>query len=85
MPNCDGLTATRRIRAWEQQRQQGHEAPGRAAAAAYIAGLSALAGDCDTADGISAGMDEFLTKPVTPTAVREALARYWRRRGAAAQ
>lgn len=55
MPVMDGLEATRQIRAWEKQH-------GRAPV--FIAALTAGEGAEDRHSCLTAGMDDFLTKPV---------------------
>jgi CheY-like chemotaxis protein len=58
MPVMDGFDATRSIRALEKQRC--HNSP-----ASTIIALTGLSGSNDELEAISAGMDVFLTKPVT--------------------
>ena len=65
MPVMDGLEATRRIRALPENR-------GRVP----IIGLSGNAEDQDRAEGLSAGMDDYLTKPVGSAALRTMLDRW---------
>jgi len=67
MPTMDGFEATRRIRALEQG------SPGRAAA---IVALTASAQSGDRERCHAAGMDDFLAKPVTLSAVEAALDRW---------
>jgi CheY-like chemotaxis protein len=73
MPHMDGFEATRRIRAGEA---------GARARTLPIIALTASATVENQASCIAAGMDEFLTKPVTPQALERGLAR-WLRRGEA--
>ena len=54
MPVCDGLEATRRIRAREAA-QGGRRA--------FIAALTACASEDDKADGAAAGMDAYMCVP----------------------
>ena len=58
MPRCDGLEATRRIRALEA-------AQGPAAHKAWIIGLTANACDEDREDCLRSGMDAFLCAPAS--------------------
>ncbi|MCA9535177.1 MAG: response regulator [Myxococcales bacterium] len=67
MPVMDGLNATRAIRQWEVAQQQPR---------IPIFGLSAHALAEERAKGLDAGMDLFLTKPVTSEALRRALEPY---------
>ena len=52
MPNVDGLELCRRIRSYEQEKY------------AYVIMLTALAGKKNYYEGMNAGADDFLTKPV---------------------
>jgi len=65
MPLMDGLEATRRIRALPGNR-------GRVP----VIGLSGAAGDQDRSDGLAAGMDDYLVKPVGSVALRAILDRW---------
>jgi CheY-like chemotaxis protein len=65
MPVMDGLEATRAIRA--QEAEGGKHLP--------IVALTAHAYASDRAECMSAGMDEYLTKPVEPSALRETILR----------
>jgi CheY-like chemotaxis protein/HPt (histidine-containing phosphotransfer) domain-containing protein len=65
MPVMDGLEATRAIRSWEAKGTR--HLP--------IIALTAHAYASDRAVCLDAGMDEFLTKPVDPLALREAILR----------
>lgn len=65
MPEMDGLEATRHIRALPRGK-------GRIA----IIGLSGNIGQEDRRAGLDAGMDDYLTKPVAPSALRAVLARW---------
>ena len=73
MPKMDGREATRQIRALEVGR--GRRTP--------IVGVSADAQDVGRAACLAAGMDDYLTKPVAITEIRDAV-RKWvpRSRGA---
>jgi signal transduction histidine kinase/CheY-like chemotaxis protein len=62
MPGMDGLTATRRLR------QLGVKTP--------VVALTANAFEEDRRACLEAGMDDFLTKPIEPAALRSALARW---------
>ncbi|MCC7195975.1 MAG: response regulator [Gemmatimonadaceae bacterium] len=66
MPRMDGLAATRRIRANEGSRRDSR---------AYIVAMTANAMQGDRERCIDAGMDDYVTKPVSPEAIREALGR----------
>ena len=63
LPGIDGIEATRQIRALA--------APARAV---RIVGVSGRANPIDAAAGRSAGMDAYLTKPLSPSALAAALA-----------
>ncbi len=65
MPRLDGLEATRILR----QRGVG----------VTIIGLSANAFETDRQAGLDAGMDDFVTKPVTRRKLEDMLARWWAR------
>jgi signal transduction histidine kinase/CheY-like chemotaxis protein len=75
MPDMDGLTATQLIR--EHEAAHGTERT-------PIIGLSASAFRHNVDDGIAAGMDDYLTKPVTRARLAEKLA-HWLARDALAQ
>jgi CheY-like chemotaxis protein len=62
LPDIDGLEATRRIRALEG-------APGRV----VVVGVSGRANATDEAAGRAAGMDGYVTKPLSPSALTQAL------------
>jgi CheY-like chemotaxis protein len=66
MPGMDGFEATRKIRALEDT-DGGRQA---------IVALTANAGSSDRAQCIDAGMDDFLTKPMTLDALRAVLRRW---------
>ncbi|HVZ22719.1 MAG TPA: ATP-binding protein, partial [Vicinamibacterales bacterium] len=74
MPNVDGLEATRRIRSG---------VAGLAAAAIPIVALTASATTEGRAEALAAGMNAYLTKPITAAALRDGILR-WACRGAAA-
>lgn len=63
MPVMDGLEATQTIRSWGQPQP-------------VIIALTANAFDTDREACLSAGMDEFLTKPINRNQLLEVLARY---------
>jgi len=67
MPVMNGLDATRRIREWELQNQQGH---------LPIVAITAGAYEEDSRECLQAGMDDFLTKPVDANALASALRRW---------
>jgi CheY-like chemotaxis protein len=68
MPVMDGFESTRRIRAWEQAQ------PGRTRVPIVALTASALAGDREAC--LSAGMDDYLVKPVSSSRLSETLARH---------
>lgn len=65
MPVLGGIAAARRIRAMT----------GPAGATPLIA-LTADAGEAERAEALAAGMNEFVTKPITPQQLADALARF---------
>ena len=65
MPVLDGLAATERIRAWEKERQLPR---------VPIVALTANAYAEDRARCLSAGMDDFLAKPVNLVQLRAVVA-----------
>jgi CheY-like chemotaxis protein len=69
MPGLDGVEATRRIRRGEL----GQGVAG-AVRSVRIIGLSADSADADIRRGLEAGMDGYLTKPVSWKALAAALA-----------
>ena len=71
MPVLDGMEATGRLRAM----QASGELPAAAFAGPVVA-LTANAIKGDRERCLAAGMDDYLTKPVEPAALREVLARY---------
>ena len=71
MPRCCGLTATRRIRELERSLRPQRSAP------CCIVGISAHAAEQDCAEGIAAGMDAFVVKPIRPAVLRTVLVRYF--------
>lgn len=73
MPVMDGFDATRSIRALEKQR--GIDSP-----TSTIIALTGLSGSNDELEALGAGMDLFLTKPVTMKNVSKILDQ-WQERG----
>jgi len=67
MPNLDGLEATRRLRATPRGK------------GVYVVAMTANAMQGDRERCIEAGMDDYLSKPVTPANLRQALERRSRR------
>jgi CheY-like chemotaxis protein len=67
LPDVDGLEATRRIRSGEA---------GATAQRVPIVALTAMATTESQASCLAAGMDAFLTKPVTPAALEREIARW---------
>ncbi len=72
MPNLDGLDAARHIRAMEPM------ADGRPPT--YIIAVTADAIQGDRERALEAGMNDYLTKPLQPAALKEALSRAFARR-----
>ena len=72
MPEMDGFEATQKIRARESH---GRRIP--------IVALTANAMDSDRQRCLDAGMDDFLTKPISPEALRASVERWTIGRGAA--
>ncbi len=68
MPEMDGIEATRQIRRAERASAGGERVP--------ILALTANAQRDDRAIALSAGMDDYLTKPVSGERLREALVRW---------
>ncbi|MBY6068646.1 response regulator [Leisingera aquaemixtae] len=68
MPELDGLGATRAIREWEKA-QSLPPVP--------VIGLSANAMSEQRSEGLSAGMNDYLAKPVNKAALAAALTRLW--------
>ena len=65
MPQLDGLEATRRIRAWEEETGRGRTP---------IVALTANAMQGDRERCVAAGMDGYLAKPIEPQALSDLLA-----------
>jgi CheY-like chemotaxis protein len=65
MPRMDGYAATREIRA---QEERGHRVP--------VIAMTAAAVEGERERCLAAGMDDFLTKPVDPAALRSVLGRW---------
>ena len=68
MPGCSGIEAVCRIRAYEQRAES--QTP------VYVIAMTAHAAEEDRSDCQAAGMHDFLSKPVTPAALRAALQRF---------
>jgi len=68
MPEMDGMEATRRIREAESQGRRKIRTP--------IVALTASTLEGDRQICIDAGMDDFLSKPLDPEALKAALDRY---------
>jgi signal transduction histidine kinase/DNA-binding response OmpR family regulator len=67
MPNMDGLEATRQIRAWERSTQRAVPIPILALTASVLAD--------DREKCVAAGMNDFLSKPISRDALGDAIAR----------
>jgi CheY-like chemotaxis protein len=76
MPELDGYNATREIR----QREAARAGHGRV----HICALTADAMDGDRARCISAGMDDYLSKPINPQRIAELLQKVWQQKTDAA-
>jgi two-component system, sensor histidine kinase len=63
LPNVDGIEATRRIRALQGS-----------AARTPIIGISGRAAPGDEANARAAGMDAYVTKPLSPSRLAEVIA-----------
>lgn len=70
MPIMDGFESTQQMRLWEQQ---------RGLARVPVIAVTAATLDEYSHHAFAAGMDELLTKPVSPELLRETLARFVRR------
>ena len=68
MPVMDGFEAARRVRAWEQSE------PGSRAVPIIALTANALAGDREAC--LAAGMNDYVTKPITRATLAKALARH---------
>lgn len=68
MPNMDGLEATRQIRAQEQNRGKNNHTP--------IVAITAHAQEENKIECIAAGMDDFLTKPISRAELQDKLSRW---------
>ena len=64
MPGCDGLQATRKIRAWEEREHR---------ARTPICALTAHANNSDVQACIDSGMDRYLSKPINVADIRDLL------------
>ncbi len=76
MPNMDGLAATREIRRIEAEGGGSYRGLGHGFPPVPIIGLTAHARKEDREEGLAAGMDDFLTKPIVKAKLVEALRRY---------
>ena len=72
MPIMDGLAASKAIRAWEQEQQ----AAGQAVEPVVIVALTANAIAGYKQDCIDAGMNDYLTKPITLQRLKEIALKY---------
>jgi len=72
MPEVDGYEATRTIRIWEQERPDGPGAPRRIPIVALTA--HAMKGDRERC--LSAGMDDYLPKPLNPDELAQVLLKW---------
>ena len=70
MPEMNGLDATKAIR--EHERDTDIHTP--------IIGVTAHAIKGDMEKCLEAGMDDYLSKPISPTALTEKIQRWWIRR-----
>jgi signal transduction histidine kinase/ActR/RegA family two-component response regulator len=75
MPEVDGYEATRQIRLWEQAQKSARRLP--------IAALTAHAMDGDREKCEAAGMDDYLSKPMSISALEQVLLRWLPPAGAA--
>ncbi|MEN9841320.1 MAG: putative sensory/regulatory protein RpfC, partial [Verrucomicrobiota bacterium] len=73
MPGLDGLSATRILRSSTTPHRNKH---------VPVIGLSAHALTGDRADGLAAGFNDYLTKPIDPSALHATLQRWLREPGA---
>ena len=71
MPVMDGYAATRRIREWESQAGRNTDS-----ARLTIVALTADAFESDRQSCLAAGMDAFLSKPITKDVLRTTLGRW---------
>jgi CheY-like chemotaxis protein len=78
MPEMDGYAATQAIRASEDKVNAALRASGRAERRTPIIALTANAMEGDRERCLSAGMDDYLTKPFKKDQLREVLVRWSR-------
>ena len=71
MPELDGYEATRRLRAWENQRRDA----GEKFEPAYVIAMTANAMRGDRDACIAAGMNDYVSKPVRTHELAAAIAR----------
>jgi PAS domain S-box-containing protein len=76
MPIMDGFEATRRIRQLEAARLADQTADRKSNAKLPIIALTAQAIDGDRERCLDAGMDDYITKPITPVRLATVLARW---------
>jgi signal transduction histidine kinase/CheY-like chemotaxis protein len=74
MPVLDGFEATRQIRMWEQGQSGQSGQSGRKALPIVALTANALAGDREAC--LAAGMNDYVTKPVTGAALAQMMGRY---------
>ena len=87
MPEMDGLEATRAIRAWEHDRRanrstcdrDGHGTDGRSPAEDYvpIIAMTANAMEEDRQRCLEAGMDDFVSKPISSSGIAKVLTQWY--------
>jgi len=76
MPNMDGLAATREIRRIEAEGGGSYRGLGHGFPPVPIIGLTAHARKEDREEGLAAGMDDFLTKPIVKAKLADVLKRF---------
>jgi CheY-like chemotaxis protein/nitrogen-specific signal transduction histidine kinase len=73
MPVLNGLDATRKVRAFEQGLPEDHEASNHPVT---VLAMTANSGDVSLGECLSAGMNDFLTKPFVVSQITEAIDRW---------